>query len=454
VTRNPRVLLVDDDESFRRVHEYQLAQAGYEVTSAADGEAALTRFRDERPDVVISDVKMPGLDGLALLARITAMAPDTPVVMITAQGTVETAVEAMKRGAFDFLTKPFPGEKLRLTLERARELARLRRENRELRREVEGRRGVGGLIGSSPAMQRLFEAMELVAPAPSTVLIQGETGTGKELVARALHHDSPRKDAAFVTVNCGAIPESLIESELFGHRKGAFTGAGSDRMGKFEAADGGTLLLDEVGEIPLALQSKILRVLQSGEVDRLGSDRPIGVDVRILAATNRDLESMVQSGDFREDLYYRLAVVPLGVPPLRERREDIPLLAEHFLRRMRERTGRSGLCLPAEALSMFERYAWPGNVRELENTIERMVVLSRDDELSIDTMPEKVRGFVDDARTTGFKLPPGGVRLDELERDLLVQALRRHDGNRTKAAKELGLTRNTLLYRMQKHGLR
>jgi DNA-binding NtrC family response regulator len=397
---------------------------------------------------------MPGLDGLGLLARINAISPDTPVVMITAQATIETAVEAMKRGAFDFLTKPFPGEELRLTLERAWEFARLRRENRQLRRQVEGRLAFRNLIGSSPSMQRLFESMELVAPVSSTVLILGETGTGKELVALAIHHNSPRKDGPFVTVNCGAIPESLIEAELFGYRRGAFTGADSNRKGKFEAADGGTLLLDEVGEIPPMLQPKILRVLQSGEVDRLGADRPIKVDVRILAATHRDLEAMVQQGAFREDLYYRLAVVPLTVPALRDRRDDIPLLAEYFLGKMREKTGRSGLRLPPRVFATFDRYSWPGNVRELENTIERTVVLSRQDELSEETLPEKIRNAGSGASATGFKLPPGGVRLDELERDLLQQALERHDGNRTKAARELGLTRNTLLYRMQKHGLR
>jgi two-component system NtrC family response regulator len=452
--RRDRVLLVDDDESFRRVQEYQLDRAGYEVTSAQDGERALELFRDELHDLVVTDVRMPGLDGVELLARVRAISPDTPVVMITAQGTIETAVEAMKQGAFDFLTKPFPGEKLRLTLERAREFARLRRENRELRREVEGRFAFENLIGSAPPMKALFDTMQLAAPTASTVMIVGETGTGKELVARAIHYNSPRKEGSFVTVNCGAIPETLIESELFGHRKGAFTGANSDRKGKFEAADGGTLFLDEVGEIPLGLQPKILRVLQSGEVDRIGAEQPARVDVRILAATHRDLEKMIEEGAFREDLYYRLAVVPLKVPPLRDRREDIPLLAEHLLRKMIDKTGRQGLRLPPELFALFDRYAWPGNVRELENTIERMVVLSRDDQLDVGTLPEKIRGTPDGVSATGFKLPPQGVRLDELERDLIRQALERNAGNRTKAAKDLGLTRNTLLYRMQKHGLR
>jgi two-component system NtrC family response regulator len=373
---------------------------------------------------------------------------------VTGHGTIETAVEAMKQGAFDFLTKPFPGEKLRLTLERALEFARLQRENRELRRAVEGRFAFQNLIGSSPPMKALFDTLELAAPTDSTVLIMGETGTGKELVARALHYNSSRRQGAFVTLNCGAIPDSLIEAELFGYRRGAFTGADNDRRGKFETANGGTLLLDEVGEIPLNLQPKILRVLQSGQVDRLGSARSVRVDVRIVAATNRELERMVEEGQFRQDLYYRLAVVPLRVPPLRDRREDIPLLAEHFLQKMIERTGRSGLRLPHEAFRLFDRYPWPGNVRELENVIERMVVLSRDDHLSTQSVPDKLRGASGPAPAVTFQLPPEGIRLDELEKELLRQALERHRGNRTQAAKDLGVTRNTLLYRMQKHGLR
>jgi two-component system NtrC family response regulator len=450
--RETRVLLADDDESFRRVQEYQLEQAGFRVTSCVDGTTALDEFRQGLHDLVVTDIRMPGLDGLELLARLLAIAPETPVVVVTGHGTIETAVEAMKHGAFDFLTKPFPGEKLRLTLERALEFARLQRENRELRRAVEGRFAFQNLIGSSPAMKVLFEALELAAPTRSTMLITGETGTGKELVARALHYNSPRHKSAFVTLNCGAIPESLMEAELFGHLRGAFTGADSDRRGKFEAADGGTLLLDEVGEIPLNLQPKILRVLQSGEVDRVGAERPVLVDVRIVAATNRDLEQLVERGEFRRDLYYRLAVVPLHVPPLRNRREDIPLLAEHFLNNMIERTGRKRLRLVPEVFAVFDRYPWPGNVRELENTIERMTVLSRDDQLGVECLPQRVRE--PERAPSPFALPPQGISLEELEKDLIGQALTRNQGNRTRAAKDLGLTRNTLLYRMQKHGLR
>jgi len=448
-----RALLADDDESFRRVQEYMLSQAGYRVTSCAGGQEALARFRDELHDVVVSDVRMPGLDGLELLARLQAISPDTPVVMITAHGTIETAVEAMKQGAFDFLTKPFPGEQLRLTLERALEFARLRRENRELRRAVEGRFSFENLVGSAPSMKVLFDALELAAPSGSTVLILGETGTGKELVARAIHHNSPRREGSFVTLNCGAIPETLIESELFGYRKGAFTGAHADRKGKFETADRGTFFLDEVGEIPLRLQPKILRVLESGEVDRIGADRPVRVDVRIVAATHRDLEAMVAEGSFREDLYYRLAVVPLRVPPLRDRRDDLPLLAQHFLDKMIRRTGRTALRLAPDVFALFDRYPWPGNVRELENTIERMVVLSREDMLGAENLPEKILG-AGVSGVAGFRLPPQGVSLEELEKDLIRQALERHGENRTKAARDLGLTRNTLLYRMQKYGLR
>jgi two-component system NtrC family response regulator len=448
------VLLADDEESFRRVHEYQLQEAGYEVTSVGDGKAALDAFRDGLHDLVVTDIRMPGLDGLELLARLQAISAGTPVIVVTGHGTIETAVEAMKQGAFDFLTKPFPNDQLRLTLERALEFARLRRENQELRRAVEQRFAFDNLIGSAPPMKRLFESLRLTARGESTVLITGETGTGKELVAQAIHFNSPRRTGPFVTLNCGAIPESLIESELFGHVKGSFTGATSDHPGKFEAADGGTLLLDEIAEIPLNLQPKILRVLQSGEVDRVGATSPVRTDVRIVAATNRDLEQMIEDGGFRKDLYYRLAVVPLRVPPLRDRREDIPLLAEHFLRKNAERSGRPGLRLPPEAFALFERFDWPGNVRELENAIERMVALSREDELSIEALPARIRGHANGRSDSTFRLPPGGVELEQVERDLIEQALERHGGNRTQAAKALGLTRNTLLYRMQKHGLR
>ena len=453
------VLLADDEESFRRVHEYQLSQEGYEVTAVSDGRAALDAFRDRLHDVVVTDIRMPELDGLELLRRIKAISPETPVVVVTGHGTIETAVAAMKEGGFDFITKPFPGDRLRLTLERALEFARLQRENRELRRAVEGRYSFENLVGSSPPMKALFESLELAAPTDSTILITGETGTGKELVASAIHYRSRRAQRPLVTVNCGAIPESLIEAELFGHEKGAFTGAVARRKGKFEAADGGTLFLDEIGEIPLALQPKILRALESGELDRLGASRSTQVDVRIVAATNRDLEGMVERGEFREDLFYRLAVVPVDVPPLRHRREDIPLLADHFLRKMAQQSGREGLRLPPEAFAVFDSYAWPGNVRELENAIERMVVLSRDDQLGIQSIPERIRGGGSKvAGTPGgghrLLLPPDGVRLEELERDFIIQALERHDGNRTHAARDLGLTRNTLLYRMQKHGLR
>jgi two-component system NtrC family response regulator len=448
-----RVLLADDEESFRRVQQYQLEQSGYQVTGCANGDDALRRFRDELHDLVVTDIRMPGLDGLELLARLQAICPDTPVVVITGHGTIETAVEAMKQGAFEFLTKPFPGEKLRLTLERALEFARLQRENRELRRAVAGKFAFENLIGSSPPMKELFDSMELVALSDSTVLVRGETGTGKELVARAIHYNSERRTGPFVTLNCGAIPESLIESELFGFRKGAFTGADRERGGRFEAADGGTLFLDEVAEIPLNLQAKILRVIQEGEVDRIGADQPVRVDVRIVAATNRDLEAMVRDQEFRQDLYYRLAVVPLVAPPLRERREDIPLLAEHFLRKMREKTGRPGLRLPPEVFALFDRYSWPGNVRELENSIERMVVLSREDQLTVEGLPAKIRRPEGREAATTFRLPLQGIRLDEVERDLIRQALELHRGNRTRAAEALGLTRNTLLYRMQKYGL-
>lgn len=453
--RQLRLLLVDDDESFRRVQEYQLGQAGYRVTACGDGKSALESFRSDGHDLVVTDIRMPGIDGLELLTCLRAISADTPVIIVTGHGTIETAVEAMKQGAFDFLTKPFPGDHLRLTLQRADEFRRLRKENRELRRAVEGRFSFENLIGSAPTMKRLFESMELVARTPSLVLVHGETGTGKELVARAIHFNSPRKEKPFVILNCGAIPANLMEAELFGHSKGAFTGAEQKRKGKFEAADGGTLFLDEIGEIPLELQPKLLRVLESGTLDRIGEDNPVQVDVRIVAATHRDLGSMVGDGSFRQDLYYRLSVVPLAIPPLRERRQDIPLLAAHFLSRMARRTDRSGLEFDPSTLDLFEAYRWPGNVRELENVIERMVVLSRDDRLTPDAVPLEIRSQPSaSVGGPGFRLPEDGVSLEALEIDLIRQALEREHGNQTRAAQRLGLTRNTLLYRMQKYGLR
>jgi two-component system NtrC family response regulator len=447
-----RVLLVDDDESFRRVQAFKLEQAGYEVTSCADGETAIDSFGEGSHDVAVTDIRMPGIDGLELLGRLRAISPDTPVVIITGHGTIETAVEAMKEGAFDFLTKPFPGDHLRLTLERATEMANLERENRELRRAVEGKFSFENLVGISPPMRRLYEAVELAAPAPSTVLLRGETGTGKELVARAIHYNSPRRKEPFVIVNCGALPNTLVEAELFGHQKGAFTGADRQRAGKFVAADGGTLFLDEIGEIPLDLQPKILRALQTGEVDRIGQDTPSQVDVRIIAATNRDLDKLIAEGSFRSDLYYRLAVIPLEVPALRERREDIPLLVQHFLSRLGDRTGRPGLRFPREAMPLFDRYPWPGNVRELENVVERMVVMSREETLSLDTLPDAIRRPPEPTGSS-LRLPVEGVDFESLEKDFIRQALERTEGNRTRAAQLLGVTRNTLLYRIQKFGL-
>jgi two-component system NtrC family response regulator len=447
-----RVLLADDDESLRRVQQYQLTKAGFAVTTCADGDSALEEFRENLHDLVVTDIRMPGLDGLELLARLRAISPETPVIVITGHGTVETAVQAMKQGAFDFLTKPFPTDTLQLTLERALKMAQLQRENKELRRAVERTFAFENLVGSSASMRRLYDLLELTAPTTSTVLISGETGTGKELVARAIHYNSPRREGPFITVNCGALPESLVETELFGHRKGAFTGADSNRPGKFEAADGGTLFLDEVGEIPLGLQPKILRALQTGEIDRIGQDRPSRVDVRIIAATNRELEQLISEDAFRQDLYYRLAVVQIKVPPLRERREDIPLLAQHFLSKWAERNARPNLRLPPEAFALFNRYPWPGNVRELENAVERMVVLNRDDVLSLDTLPDDIAGFTGEDKAL-LRLPAEGVDFEELERDFIRQALERRQGNRTQAAQLLGLTRSTLLYRMQKFGL-
>ncbi|OFW40012.1 MAG: Fis family transcriptional regulator [Acidobacteria bacterium RIFCSPLOWO2_12_FULL_67_14b] len=453
-TSHPKtVLLIDDDESLRRVVEYNLHEEGYGVLTAVDGAAGWRMFQAEAVDLVLTDVRMPEMDGVEVLTRIKAMQPDVPVIMLTAHGTIDSAVEAMKLGAFDYLTKPFNREQLKAAVRKAFEVAALTTENRYLRQVVADRFSFANMIAGSRAMRAVTETAGRVALSDTSVLLEGESGTGKELLAKAIHFHSSRARAPFVTINCGAIPEQLLESELFGHRRGSFTGAVSDKRGKFEAADRGTIFLDEIGELPMLLQVKILRVLQEREVDKVGETRPIKVDVRVIAATNRDLEKMVADGTFRDDLYYRLAVVSIRMPPLRERSDDIPFLVDHFLSKHAERLGRERPTAERGVYSAFNLYAWPGNIRELENVIERALVLDQDGVLGLDDLPERLRTREHRVANLRMELPDEGISLEDVERELLLAALHKHGWNQTRAAAFLNITRSTLLYRMQKFGL-
>lgn len=447
------VLVIDDDESLRRVVEYNLGEDGYRVLTAADGRSGLQRFQEAGVDLVLTDVRMPEMEGVEVLTRLKTMQPDLPVIMVTAHGTIDSAVEAMKLGAFDYLTKPFSREQLRAAVRQALEVAALAAENRQLRQIVSERFAFANMIAASRAMRAVTETASRVASSETTVLLEGESGTGKELLAKAIHVNSGRCRGPFVTVNCAAIPDQLLESELFGHRRGSFTGAVADKQGKFEAAGGGTIFLDEVGDLPLPLQVKILRVLQEREVDKVGDARPIKVDVRVIAATNRDLEKMVADATFRDDLYYRLAVVSIRMPPLRERSDDIPLLVDHFLSKHADRAGRVRPTIDTSVYLAFNMYAWPGNVRELENVIERALVLDRDGVVGLDDLPDRLRAGGQRIGNLKIELPDEGISLEEVERELLLAALEKHGWNQTRAAAYLKITRSTLLYRMQKFGL-
>ncbi len=447
------VLLVDDDDSLRRVVEYNLREDGYRVIAAADGSAALRDFQSASVDLVLTDVRMPDMDGLELLTRLKAVQPDLPVIVLTAHGTIDSAVEAMKLGAFDYLTKPFNRDQLKAAVRKALEVAALTTENRHLRQVVAERFSFASMIAGSRAMRAVTDTAARVAQGDTTVLLEGESGTGKELLARAIHFHSPRSRGPFVTINCGAIPEHLLETELFGHRRGSFTGAVADRKGKFEGADRGTIFLDEIGELPVHLQVKILRVLQEREIDKVGEPRSINVDVRVIAATNRVLQKMIADGTFRDDLYYRLAVVSILMPPLRERTDDIPLLVDHFLRKHAERLGRVRPSVNKDVYATFNRYGWPGNIRELENIVERALVLDTDGILGLDDLPDRLRTPEQPQGRLRMELPDEGVSLEDVEKELLVAALEKHAWNQTRAAAFLRITRSTLVYRMQKFGL-
>ncbi len=448
--KKPSILLIDDDDSLRRVMEFSLAEAGYAVHTAAGGEEGLRLFEKGSFDAVITDITMAGMSGMEVLKNVRRSDVHLPVIIITAYGTIESAVEAMKQGAFDYITKPFNRDELRLTLEKALRMQGLERENVELRARIRDKYSFDGIIGTSDKIRDVLDTAGRVAASDATVLITGESGTGKELLAKGIHYNSRRAEGPLVAVNCAAIPENLIESELFGHVKGAFTGAVRDKEGKFELADGGTLLLDEIAELRSDLQAKILRALQEREADRVGGSRPVPFNVRVLAATNRDIERAVKEGAFREDLYYRLSVITLHMPPLRERRDDIPLLVDHFLRKYQA----ADIAVDPGALAALTAYGWPGNVRELENVIERATVLRRGAAITLAELPDKFRKTAMGVDDIILNLPDDGISLEELEKNLIIKALERHKGNQTRAAEYLRITRPTLIYRMEKYGIK
>ncbi len=447
------LLLIDDDESMLKVTAHQLRQFGYEVTTRASGEDGLVAFKASFFAVVVTDLQLPGISGIDLLQEIRRHDRECVVIIITAFGSIENAVKACELGADDYLTKPFSREQLRFVLEKALRLRKLQSENRYLRSELGKQFDFGNIIAKSAAMENVLKMAARIAESEATVLITGESGTGKELLARAIHFNSPRREMPLITVNCPSIPENLLESELFGHVKGAFTGAVKDRQGKFEQAEGGTIFLDEIGDLKPELQAKLLRVLQEKEIERVGGNKPIKVDARVIAATNRDLTAAVQAGTFREDLYYRLMVVPITLPPLRERREDIPFLVNHFLQK---HGGGRQLRLTPETLEQLRRFDWPGNIRELENAVARAIILSTGDELKIALLPSAQSPNQAHPTAEGHTIliPPEGLSLETLEKQAIELALRLNNGNQTQAAKFLRVQRHILLYRIKKLGIR
>ena len=448
---DPATLLVaDDDPGLRESLERTLTREGYRVVLASDGRAALERVQAGGVDLIVTDLKMPGLTGLELLRAAKAIMPDVDVILLTAFGTVEEAVKAMKDGAYDFLTKPFRREQLIKLIDKALERRDLIEQNRALKKQLEDLRAKGQMIGASPSWRRMLTLVEQTADSSATILIQGESGTGKELVARTIHERSARRNGPFVAVNCAALPETLLESELFGYEKGVFTGAAARKEGRFELANGGTLFLDEVGDLSLVTQLKILRVLQQGEFERLGGTRTLQVDVRIVAATNQDVAEMVKEKRFREDLYYRLNVITIRVPPLREHPEDIRVLAQHYLRVYGAKNGRKLEGFTGEAIDRLEAYAWPGNVRELENLIERSVLLARKDRIDAEDLPEEVMGVKRPPRDAILELI--GTPLADIEQRLLDETLRITGGNKTQAAKLLGIDVRTVARKLERRG--
>jgi len=443
-----KILIIDDDNSLRRVLEYNLQEEGYEVQAASSGEEGLYLFGQSQPNLVITDMKMSGMDGLMVLKSIKERSPDTLVIIITAFGTVDVAVEAMKAGAYDYITKPFNRDALKLTVKKALQFSGLTEENKRLKSELSDKADFRTIVGTSKEMEKVFDVIRKVADTEASILITGESGTGKELVARSIHANSSRRDAPFVAINCAAIPRDLLESELFGHMKGSFTGAVKDKIGKFQVAEGGTLFLDEVGELPIELQPKLLRALQEKEVEPVGGTKVQKLDVRVVSATNLNVDKAIADGSFREDLYYRLSVIPMHLPPLRERRKDIPLLIKYFC----AKHGSEKVAFDKDALETLVMYPWPGNVRELENTVERLLIMRNRDVIGIDELPDK---FLENGvkGNAVIKLPDEGYSLEQLEREIVVEALERNAWNQTAAARFLRIPRHTLIYRIEKYGI-
>ncbi len=445
-----RILVVEDDESQRKIIEYNLKQKAYETTAVDSAEKALPALKKSIFNLLISDMKLPGQSGIDLLRQVRQTWPDLPVVFITAFGTIEKAVEAMKLGAFDYVTKPFDRDEFLLTVEKALEFQRLKDENLKLRGELDSQFGFASMIGSSRSMQEIFATIKKVAVSDATVLITGESGTGKELIARAIHQASDRSRNEMVIVNCAAIPKDLLESDLFGHVTGAFTGAVKDKMGKFVLADGGTIFLDEIADLSHELQAKILRVLQERVVEPVGSNQTIAVDIRVIAATNQDLAGRVRDGQFREDLFYRLNVIPIHIPPLRERPEDIPLLVDHFLHRF---APHDNITLDRQALDLLVRYQWPGNVRELENVVKRLIIFREDKLIRPSDLPPEILKTGDEP-DNDIPGQNNHSALSAAEIKLITDALKGAGWNQSRAAARLGIPRHVLIYRMKKYNIR
>lgn len=452
--RKGKILVVDDEPSQRKMLKANLSLDGYEVFEADDGTDAISRVSDEFYDLILMDNRMSQMDGIEALKEIKKLSPGIPIIIITAHASVETAVEALQAGAHNYLSKPLDIDELRIKVQQTLEFWRLKEENILQRQRIENLFDASRIVGRSQRMKQVLERVAMVAPSLTSVLILGESGTGKELIANAIHQGSPRLDKRFIKVNCAALPETLLESELFGHEKGAFTGAVGRRPGRFELADGGSIFLDEIAEMTPATQSKLLRVLQEREFEPLGSTKTVKVDIRIITATNRVLHEEVKKGRFREDLFYRLNVVPVELPPLRERREDVPLLIDHFLKMYNERNNRNLQGFHPRALDAIMRYNWPGNIRELENLVERGVILTRDDYVPFSELPEAIRmaSGVDVTKEVRSGFLPG-MTIKEMERELILKTLEDNDGNRTRSARVLGITRRTLQHKLKEYDI-